>query len=184
MVDFGIARDTHEADITNRGLTVGSHAYMSPEQITGDRTITGQTDLYSLGVLLYELLTGHPPFSGDNFAQLFHQHLNVQPRPLCESHPEIPAAMEQLVLRLLAKLPEQRPGTARAAQGALRGLLSDEFPSEASDEDVPASHAVDMGRRALSERLTQRPKEISWATLGGLALFAGTLIWAAWYFGA
>jgi serine/threonine protein kinase len=184
LVDFGIARDTHEADITNRGLTVGSHAYMSPEQITGDRTITGQTDLYSLGVLLYELLAGHPPFSGDNFAQLFHQHLNTQPRPLREFVPELPPAMEQLILRLLAKLPEQRPANARAAQGALRAMLSEKFPAEPHELDVPASHAVDMGRQALSQRLTQRPREVSWTILGGLALAAGTLIWAAWYFGA
>ena len=69
--DFGIARDTHSADLTHQGLTVGTHAYMSPEQIVGAENISGKADLYSLGCVLFELLTGQKPFTGTNFADNF-----------------------------------------------------------------------------------------------------------------
>lgn len=184
LVDFGIARDTHEADITNKGLTVGSHAYMSPEQITGEGSITGQTDLYSFGILLYELLAGYPPFGGENFAQLFQQHLTATPASLRQRNVRLPEELEMLVMKLLAKRPEDRPLNARAVQGALLGLLDKQFADEASTADVPASYAMDLGRQALARRLDDRPREVSWAALGGIAIAAGTLIWAAWYFGA
>ncbi|MEL6896471.1 MAG: serine/threonine-protein kinase, partial [Planctomycetota bacterium] len=77
--DFGIARDTAAADLTASGLTVGTHAYMAPEQITADGTISGKADLYALGCCMFEMLTGHQPFRGANFAQLFEQHLNATP---------------------------------------------------------------------------------------------------------
>ena len=184
LVDFGIARDTHEADITNKGLTVGSHSYMSPEQITGEETITGQTDLYSFGILMYEMLTGQPPFQGDNFAQLFQQHLNASPQPLRELAPGTPAELEQLVEQLLAKRPEDRPFNARAVQGTLLRLLDDQFHGEVNIKDVPASAAMDLGRRALKRRLEMRPRDVSWMLLGGLTAGVCVLAWAAWYFGS
>lgn len=184
LVDFGIARDTHEADITNKGLTVGSHAYMSPEQITGDESITGQTDLYSFGILMYEMLTGQPPFSGDNFAQLFQKHLNASPPPLRKSAPGTPIELEQVVEQLLAKRPEDRPFNARTVQGNLLRLLDNEFHGEANPSDVPASAAMDLGRQALKRRLEVRPREVSWILLGGLSAAACALVWAAWFFGA
>ena len=118
LVDFGIARDTHEADITSKGLTVGSYAYMSPEQITGEGTATGQADLYSFGAVFYEMLTARPPFAGDNFAQLFQQHLTEPPAPLRQFAPRCPEELEQIALKCLAKKPEERPFNARAVQGA------------------------------------------------------------------
>ncbi len=126
--DFGIARDTHDADISASGIAVGTYAYMSPEQICGDSSLTGKTDLYSLGCVMYEMLTGKPPFRGANFAQVWHQHLNEQPKPLAEQGIDCPAWLEQMIMQLLEKDPEKRPFNARAVQGYLKDHLADEQP--------------------------------------------------------
>ena len=125
--DFGIARDAHDADLSDVGMTVGTYAYMSPEQICADGEITGQSDLYSLGCVAYQMLAGKPPFAGANFAQIWDQHLHATPRPLGEQGIQCPAWLEQLVLNLLEKEPQKRPFNARAVQGYLRDHLEDEF---------------------------------------------------------
>lgn len=128
--DFGIARDTHEADISADGITVGTYAYMSPEQICADKTISGKADLYSLGCVMYEMLTGKPPFRGANFAQIWDQHLNTIPTSLREKDVDCPEWLDQLILQLLEKDPEQRPFNARAVQGLIRDHLEEDFGSD------------------------------------------------------
>ena len=137
--DFGIARDTHEADVTAEGITVGTYAYMSPEQICADKDITGKADLYSLGCVIYEMLTGKPPFIGANFAQIWDQHLHSQPKSIREAGIECPEWLEELVMKLLEKNPEQRPFNARAVQGLIKEHLIDEFGQEFSEltQDLP-----------------------------------------------
>jgi serine/threonine protein kinase len=125
--DFGIARDTLDPDSTDAGKAVGTYAYMSPEQICADRMITGKSDLYSLGCVLYEMLTGKPPFSGENFAQIWDQHLHAAPRELREQEIECPEWLEQLVTQLLEKEPHKRPFNARAVQGLIRDRLEQQF---------------------------------------------------------
>lgn len=125
--DFGIARDTHDAEGTDPGRTVGTYAYMSPEQICADGEITGQADLYSLGCVMYEMLAGKPPFTGANFAQIWDQHLHAVPRGLREQGIECPEWLEHLVFQLLEKEPRKRPFNARSVQGYLRDHLEDEF---------------------------------------------------------
>lgn len=138
--DFGIARDTHEADITADGITVGTYAYMSPEQICGDKKITGKADLYSFGCVIYEMLTGKTPFSGANFAQIWGQHLNEKPRSIREMGIDCPEWFEKIVLQLLEKDPELRPFNARAVQGYIKDHLSDEFGPDHAKliQDLPA----------------------------------------------
>jgi serine/threonine protein kinase len=121
--DFGIALDTHDAEASADSPPVGTFAYMSPEQIGADRSITGQSDLYSLGCVGYEMLTGKPPFVGENFAQIWDQHLHAQPRGLREQGIECPEWLEQLVQQLLEKEPHKRPFNARAVQGRIRDQL-------------------------------------------------------------
>lgn len=137
--DFGIARDTHEADVTADGITVGTYAYMSPEQICADKSITGKADLYSLGCVIYEMLTGKPPFQGANFAQIWDQHLHAEPKSLREAGIDCPEWLEELVMKLLEKKPEKRPFNARAVQGLIKERLYDEFGSELSQltQDLP-----------------------------------------------
>ncbi len=95
--DFGIARDTHSADLTHQGLTVGTHAYMAPEQITGDQDINGKADLYSLGCVLFELLCGQKPFAGTNFAVLFEQHLRKPAPRVTEFVSDCPPALADTI---------------------------------------------------------------------------------------
>lgn len=128
--DFGIARDVHDAEGTDPGRAVGTYAYMSPEQICAGSEITGKSDLYSLGCVAYEMLTGRPPFSGANFAQVWDQHLHATPRGLREQGVDCPEWLERLVLQLLEKDPQGRPFNARAVQGQIRDRLEDEFGSD------------------------------------------------------
>lgn len=142
--DFGIARDTHEADVTADGITVGTYAYMSPEQICADKNITGQADLYSLGCVIYEMLTGKPPFLGANFAQIWDQHLHAQPKGLREQGIDCPDWLENLVMKLLEKDPQKRPFNARAVQGLIKEQLMDEFGPDLTQltQDLPPLEEV------------------------------------------
>ncbi len=125
--DFGIARDLHETDVTADGITVGTYAYMSPEQICADKEISGKADLYSLGCAMYEMLTGKPPFLGANFAQIWDQHLHKKPPSVRDQGIDCPEWLEKLILQLLEKDPERRPFNARAIQGIIQDHLEDEF---------------------------------------------------------
>jgi serine/threonine protein kinase len=125
--DFSIARDTHQADITDSGIAVGTYAYMSPEQICGDQRITGKADLYSLGCVMVEMLSGSPPFTGTNFTQVWGQQLNDRPKGLREQGVDCPEWLEAIILQLLEKDPDNRPFSARFVEGYLRQHLIDEF---------------------------------------------------------
>ncbi|HYO24332.1 MAG TPA: serine/threonine-protein kinase [Lacipirellulaceae bacterium] len=122
--DFGVAHDTLDADRTDHGTTVGTYAYMSPEQITAEGKITGQSDLYSLGCVAYEMLSGKPPFTGANFAQVWDQHLHAQPKSLVDAGVDCPPWLEGLVMQLLSKDPHTRPFNARTVQGVIRQHLA------------------------------------------------------------
>lgn len=169
--DFGIARDTHDTDITADGITVGTYAYMSPEQITADSKITAQADLYSLGCVVYEMLTGKPPFMGANFAQVWDQHLHKQPKTFKELGIDCPEWLEKLTFQLLAKVPEERPFNARSVQGLIRDRLEDEFGDEAREltTNLPPLEAEVQGNRALRVLLVlgALAAMIAWAVIAG-----------------
>ena len=185
--DFGIARDTRSIDLTDVGLTVGTYAYMSPELIRGKREISGKSDLYALGCLLVELLTGQPPYQGDNFAQIFEQHLHAQP-PNVTKYCNCPPRLGRLILRLLAKSPDDRPFNARAVQGVLTELLDEQGlivePMTDSELDRGAA-SVKLAQEALAARIqmpaTARPP-VAWWQLA--VLFTGIVlaIYAATWF--
>jgi serine/threonine protein kinase/Tfp pilus assembly protein PilF len=118
--DFGLAISAEAKRLTEVGGIVGSPGYLAPEQITGGE-IDGRTDLYALGCLTYELLSGRPPFSGP-LASVFAQHLHATPS--WASLPELPPAIDQLLRALLKKAPQDRPPSALAALETLEAALS------------------------------------------------------------
>jgi len=111
VADFGIARAITAAGgetLTGTGMVLGTPAYMSPEQAAGGRDLDGRSDLYSLGCVLYEMLTGQPPFTGSTVESLVHQHLSVEPRPVTALRPAVPGWVAVAVQRALAKAPADR----------------------------------------------------------------------------
>ncbi len=136
LIDFGIAKPLWPGvtDYTQHGSTVGSRGYEAPEQIL-ERQITPKTDLYALGCVLYHLLTGHPPFSGDGLKD---QHVHAAPIPPTCHIGHIPAELDELVLKLLAKEPEDRPEDARTVAEMLRRYAprpGDDAPSPRLEPD-------------------------------------------------
>lgn len=183
--DFGIARDINSADITMTGLTVGTHSYMPPEQITGSPHIDGKADLYSLGCVLFEMLTGRKPFQADNFAHLFEQHLHAPPPRVREFAPDCPQQMDDIVDQLLEKKPEQRPFNARAVQGVMLQLLAADAPHpERGDRDVAAAAIIDPGQERLTRKLTMEnaASQVSWTRLVMLVTITIVVIAVAAFF--
>ena len=197
LSDFGIARDVNATDITSEGLTVGSYYYMPPEQIHGERHVTGQADLYAFGCVLFEALTASPPYPGDNFAQIFQQHLHSCPPSVRQLEPGCPEEIDPLIQQLLAKRPADRPFNARAVQGCLLESLQDEQASEhavagalsetvyLTEDDVPASQAISQSLESIGrriERMNNRRTDVSWPAVSLLFAIATLVALAAWYF--
>ncbi len=113
VADFGIGKLlTAGGDLTRTGQMVGSPAYMSPEQIRGEK-LDGRSDFFSLGVVLYELLTGSRPFPGDTITTLVYQILHTEPRDPLQLRSDLPPAAREVFARLLAKSPGKRPADAK-----------------------------------------------------------------------
>ncbi|POX57124.1 serine/threonine protein kinase [Streptomyces sp. Ru71] len=124
VLDLGVASvmDTDTTRLTHTGSPIGSPAYMAPEQAMGG-AVGPYTDLYALGVLLHELLSGNVPFAGSTALGVLHRHLYEPPVPVRRIRPEVPEALESLVLRLLAKDPQHRPASAQQVYEELAPLL-------------------------------------------------------------
>ncbi len=118
ILDFGVAKLLHGADQSEDGALVGTLGYMAPEQITGSRAVDERADLYALGVLLYQTLSGRLPHSGQR-AELVFEVLSSDPAPLRTLRPEVPIELAQLVHRLLARDPAERPTSASCVAAAL-----------------------------------------------------------------
>ena len=119
LMDFGIAKAAAERRLTQTGRTVGSLYYMSPEQIQGSADLDGRADVYSLGVTLYELVTGQRPFRGDSDYSIMAAHLSQTPVPPMQLDPKVPPALSEVILQSIAKDPAQRFQTADAFRAAL-----------------------------------------------------------------
>jgi serine/threonine-protein kinase len=121
--DFGIALAVSRAGgarITQTGLSLGTPAYMSPEQAAGDRVVDARSDVYSLGAVVYEMLIGEPPHTGANVQQIISRVLTEHPRGISEQRPTVPRPLNDAVLRALAKLPADRYDSAREFGEALK----------------------------------------------------------------
>ncbi len=124
VADFGIALAVQQAGgsrMTQTGMSLGTPAYMSPEQAMGERDIGARSDVYALGAMTYEMLTGEPPFTGLNSQAIVAKVLTEAPPPLRPKRPTVPPAVEAAVLTALQKLPADRFGSARDFSEALDG---------------------------------------------------------------
>jgi len=123
LMDFGIAKAQTESDLTRPGTTMGSLYYMSPEQVRGG-TVDARSDIYSVGVVMYELLAGRRPFEANSAYDILNQQCNVAPRPPLEINPQLPAALNEIILCALQKDPANRFQNAQAIQNALRQVAA------------------------------------------------------------
>jgi serine/threonine-protein kinase len=174
VADFGIARAVTEAGaetLTETGLTLGTPAYMSPEQASGSKHLDGRSDLYSLGCVLYEMLAGQPPFTGPTSESLVHQHLAVAPRPVTDLRPAVPGWVAMALQRALAKAPADRFNPASQFAEALAHPEAGSESTKVSAAPAPAAPAV-----AASAPLRRR----RWAMTAG-AVTIGAVLGGALY---
>jgi len=151
VTDFGIAKAISAAravdensSLTQLGTSLGTPAYMSPEQAAGDPNIDHRADIYSLGCMAYELLTGKPPFHNRPPARVLAAHISEAPGPISALRPDTPPALDQLVMRCLDKDPSHRPQSGDEIVQTLDSILSS--PSRTSAWDSPPSAWLNAGR--------------------------------------
>ena len=139
--DFGLAVSLDRSRLTTEGMMVGTVSYMPPEQAMGG-DVTPRSDLYSLGAMLYELVTGRPPFLGDDSVAIIGQHINTPPVAPTWHNGQCPRPLEALIMRLLAKNPSERPQSAADVLSALEAIdLATSVEQPAGD--VNEVHALD-----------------------------------------
>jgi eukaryotic-like serine/threonine-protein kinase len=180
ILDFGVAK-VASAAMTRTGATLGTVAYMSPEQTRGGR-VDARSDLWSVGVVLYEMLTGQRPFRGDGTEAVIFGIRNDAPEPVAVLRPGVPAALAALVERCLEKEPERRFASAAALRDALRDALRGEgvesagvataAPAAPVGRARPRRAGVGAGRRRDGAGATLAPR-LTWprAVAGGIAAF-------------
>jgi serine/threonine-protein kinase len=187
VTDFGIARSLDvEHGVTQTGTVVGTSEYLAPEQASG-RPVSAATDVYSLGVVLWELLAGDVPFTGDNFVAVALRHLNEPPPSLRERRPDVSPRLDAAVERALAKDPERRFPSMAALAKELRACLA-EAEGEASAEDDsaltlitprPPTHAPAPAPVRARHASRSRRRPLAYAVLALLvagAAFAAVLL--------
>jgi serine/threonine-protein kinase len=138
VTDFGIAR-VEASNLTQRGDMLGTPSYMSPEQYMGEAS-DGRTDIFSAGVILYELLTGERPFKGDSSGQIMQRILHDSPVNPSELNPQVPPPLDWVVQKALAKEPQDRFQSARDFQAALFSAVPDVQAYDAGGQEVPRAN--------------------------------------------
>ncbi|MCA9576448.1 MAG: serine/threonine-protein kinase [Polyangiales bacterium] len=153
VLDFGLVKDLGDKgeDLTQTGLFMGSPKYMSPEQIRGDR-VDGRADIYALGVLLYEMLTGRAPFERPNSVNILMAHVHEDVPPMATHHVEVHPALEGLVRRALAKAPGDRFSSMDEMLSALTNVASEQglAVSRSGDLGISGEFAGGSGSTTLS----------------------------------
>jgi serine/threonine-protein kinase len=158
LTDFGLARafssnsaGDGDSAVTRTGMIVGSPRYMSPEQAVGERELDGRSDVYSLGLVGYELFAGAAPFSGSSPMAVLSKHLMEAPVPLAERAPDVPASVAHAIDHALAKQPAERWPTAESFAEALESSV------------VPSSPAISRSGQAPAAPVARFPRAARWA---------------------
>ena len=190
LADFGLAAVREGSKLTAEGRTMGTFRYMAPEQIRGKPPACPQTDLYALGVVLFELLTGRPPFRGETPAETLQMHLKQPPPRVVAHEPHCPPALDALVADLLEKRIEDRPATAGEV-GARLATMGEEVAlrSRSPTVDLPTrsiSGRTATGRADADDLVSPPPPSpaagptgVKWVAVAALGLLAVLLPWAA-----
>jgi predicted ATPase len=153
LTDFGLARSKVSSRLTVEGQILGTVYYLSPEQALG-REVDGRSDLYSVGVLLYELVADRLPFDGEDPLAIISQHLHASVVPPLSYNNAIPSGLNQLIVKLLSKEIEDRPGSAREVVKALESL-------ESGDPDLSVSPEIPLVQRIARGRIIGREKQLA-----------------------
>ncbi|MDQ6830957.1 MAG: serine/threonine protein kinase, partial [Gemmatimonadota bacterium] len=172
VADFGIARVMQGAAddrLTSAGMIIGTPAYMSPEQATGEREVDGRSDVYSLGCVLYEMLAGAPPFRGHNAQAVVMQHVTADARPVREVRPSVSPAVEAILIRAMAKVPADRFTSAREMWNALRH--PDGGPTRASIHVVSTAPGGPSPERRRRSRIMAAGSLLALTVVGGAAVY-------------
>ena len=192
VADFGIARalDAEGEAITRTGLAIGTPQYMSPEQSTGDKTVDARTDIYALGAVLYEMLTGEPPFTGRSPQAVVARSLTERPRPLAATRDGLPHGLEETISKALARTAADRYPTATALAESLAtvetGTHTPAHPGMGGLQAAPTSSArlwivlgviafLALGVVAFMAGRWGLPAWVLWAAIA-LAAFGGAML--------
>jgi eukaryotic-like serine/threonine-protein kinase len=170
IADFGIARSLDGTQLTEAGTVLGTAAYLAPEQAAGE-PVTATADVYALGAVLYELLTGRPPYVAETLAELFAKQRRGAIAPVREFAPDVPSSLEDAVMRALARDPAYRPESAAAFADELGGATAvTQVDRSAAPTKLMRRVRSSWGRSAAAAR---GPR---WALLAAAALAAVVLV--------
>ncbi len=167
LTDFGIAKDLDVTALTSANCTVGTASYMSPEQCRGERDITHKSDLYSLGVVFYELITGRKPFNADNAMEMFMLHVQGTFERPSRLVLDLPVWMDNLICQLLEKKPEQRPFDAAMVHNALGAVQEKVEAQRSAGVDAVKARMIDRPRGTRNP--DDEDKEVARSLMGGKA---------------
>jgi serine/threonine-protein kinase len=180
VTDFGIARAAAgDSRLTVTGVAIGTPAYMSPEQALGERELDGRSDIYSLGIIGYQMLAGEPPFKAANTPAMLVKHVSETPRPLEQLRPDVPRELVNAIARALAKKPEDRWADAGAFRDALSGAR-DAAPYVERPAPQPAAPAPWNNGRQPPEPRANLPYVPPMPPMPAMPTWGTRAEWKAW----